>query len=215
MNSKRMFYVMIGLLMLSLLATVGGAYLVNARMQTQAKALLALKLRRAVLAQEQDSLTIAKKDVAKYLPLEHIAKQIVPQDKNQAEAIREIVNMAAASGISPTSISFPSSTLGANTPLAPAAAGSAATPPAAPVPSASNSLSQLRPVTGIPGVYELEITIQQDASRPVPYSQFIAFLSRLEQNRRTAQVTSITLQPSAKNHNALSFTLAINEFIKP
>jgi hypothetical protein len=97
-----------------------------------------------------------------------------------------------------SSITFPTSTLGS------ISAG------------ASNpNLTQLLPVAGISGVYELQITITQDSSSRIPYSQFITFLSKLEQNRRTAQVSSITVQPDAQHPNNVAFTLIINEFIKP
>jgi len=65
------------------------------------------------------------------------------------------------------------------------------------------------------GVYNLQIIIQEGTNSPVPYSKFIDFLSRLEQNRRTAQVTSIVLQPLATDRDNVSFTLTLNEYIKP
>jgi hypothetical protein len=65
------------------------------------------------------------------------------------------------------------------------------------------------------GVYSLQITIQQTSEAAISYSQFLTFLDKLEQNRRTAQVTSIILQPDSTNPNMVAFTLTINEFIKP
>ena len=64
-------------------------------------------------------------------------------------------------------------------------------------------------------MYELPITIVQDQTARVPYDRFITFLSKIEQNRRTAQVGSISVQPDANNPNNVAFTLVINEFIKP
>jgi len=49
----------------------------------------------------------------------------------------------------------------------------------------------------------------------VQYASFINFLSALEHNRRTAQISAITLQPSTNNPNLLAFTLTLNEYIKP
>ena len=49
---------------------------------------------------------------ANYSPLEKIAKIVVPQDKDQAKAVLEIVKIAGESGIKPTAINFPVSTLG-------------------------------------------------------------------------------------------------------
>jgi hypothetical protein len=83
------------------------------------------------------------------------------------------------------------------------------------VPTANNNLTQLTPVKGITGVYDLKITVQQTENAAVPYSTFITFLEKLEQNRRTAQVSSISVTPSTKNPNLVAFTLIIDEYIKP
>lgn len=211
MNSKRTYYVMIGAIVLLVAAIIGSAYFANQQLQKQSTKLVEFKSQSQVLAQEQTGLIKAKKDVAKYNSLEKIAKKIVPQDKDQAQAVREIVNIAADSGIRPTAIAFPVSTLGGAIGSVAPASGTG-TPAAG---SAAKSLSQLTPVKGIPGVYNLQITIQLDSGSAVPYAKFIDFLSRLEQNRRTAQVTSIILQPSPLNRNLVSFTLTVDEFIKP
>lgn len=209
MTSKRVFYGMLALLAVLVAGIIGSAYLGNSKLQSQADKLVALKLKSQVLDTEKTSLTKAKADIAKYQPLATIAKSVVPQDKDQAEAIREIVKIAADSGITPSSITFPASTLGASSVAPLPVAG------AAPAPKADTSaLSQLTPVKGLAGVFVLPITITQDAAMPVPYSQFIDFLARLEQNRRTAQVSSIVLQPTARDRNLLSFTIIVDEYIK-
>ncbi|MDB5182139.1 MAG: hypothetical protein JWP13_902 [Candidatus Saccharibacteria bacterium] len=202
MNSKRVSYIMIGALAALVLAIIGGAYAASTVLQKQADTLNALKLKHEVLEEEKVGLAKAKKDVEKYSSLERIAKTIVPQDKDQAETVREIVKLASDSGMRPSSITFPASTLGS-------------TPGAKPTAGGASNLTQLTPVSGNPGLYLLPITISQDASAPVSYSQFINFLSRLEQNRRTAQVSSIVLQPSPQNRNTLSFTLTVDKYIKP
>ncbi len=206
MNSKQTFFVQCGVLLLLVVAVVGGAYESNILLTSQAKKLQKLKMQDQVYASEATEVTTAKSDVAKYTPLGNIAKAIVPQDKDQAEAVREIVNIASAAGISLTSISFPASTLGGTS------TGVTTTPSSS---GSASPLSQLTPVKGIAGLYNLQITIQQDDKHPVAYNSFLDFLSRLEQNRRTAQVTSIQLNPDKTKPNMLSFTLIVNEFIKP
>jgi hypothetical protein len=209
MNTKRITFVMIGVLILLVLAVCGSAYIASGMLDKRAKTLSDLKLKNEVLAAEQHSLVKAKEDVAKYAPLASIAKTIVPQDKDQAQAVREIINLANESGITPSSITFPSSNLGS-----PVAAGAATGAPVAGA-AAKNNLSQLLPVKGNPGLYILQITITQDATSAVPYDRFVAFLDKLEQNRRTAQVSNVVLQPSATSRNMLSFTLTVNQYIKP
>lgn len=200
MNSKRVFYLMIAVVSLLVLGVIGTAYLANSMLEKQAGTLAELKLKSQVLEQEQVSLDKAKRDIAKYAELDKIAKSIVPQDKDQAQAVREIIKIASDSGIKPSSITFPTSSLG--TTAAPTAGGTA-------------GLTQLKPVKGSTGLYIQQITITQDASAPVPYDRFIGFLDRLEQNRRTAQVSNIVLQPQPQNRNLLSFTLTLDQYIKP
>jgi hypothetical protein len=211
MSSKHVYFGMIGCLVLLLGAIIGGTYFANQQLQQQAKKLQDYKTQQEVLRREQTGLVKAKKDIARYSELEKIAKSIVPQDKDQAQTVREIIKIAGEAGIKPTSISFPASSLG-NT--APAGAGAAVTPkPAAG--ASKQSLSQLTPVKGMNGVYNLQITVLTDTNAPVPFSRFLDFLTRLENNRRTAQVSSIVLQPLTQDRNNITFTLTVDEFIKP
>jgi hypothetical protein len=218
MNSKRVYYIMLGVIALLLLGLFGGAYGVNVLLQSKAKKLVDLKLQSQVLASQQIGLNNAKKQVKTYTDLNKIAKTVVPQDKDQAEAVREIVSLASQSGIGQlSSVTFPASTLGAPSIAAPAgAAGTTGTSTTPTTPTVNkNNLTQLVPVVGINGVYQLQITITQASDNRVPYNQFLDFLSRLEQNRRTAQVISISLQPDPKTPDMVAFTLVVNEFIKP
>lgn len=206
MNSKRAFYVLLGVVGMLFVAVIAGAYEVNNLLVSKSHHLVELKTQSQVVSGQQSGLTLAKKQVQQYSDLGAIAKSVVPQDKDQAEAVREIANLASESGIAQlSSISFPVSTLGAVT----------TAPSGATVVSSGGKLTQLTPVKGINGVYSLQITVQQTADHAVTYNQFLNFLQHLEQNRRTAQVTSITLQPDTKNPNMVAFTLIINEFIKP
>jgi hypothetical protein len=203
MNSKRFFYVMLGALGILVLAIIGSAYVANMMLSQRAKTLSDLKLQNEVLNQEKTSLAQAKKDLAKYDLLDTIAKTIVPQDKDQAEVVNDIVIRAADNGFKPSAITLPSSNLGQ------AVAGAAAAATAKP------DLSQLTPVKGANGLYTMEIVVSQNSTAPVTFAQFISFLSALENNRRTALVTSVVLQPSPTDGNLLSFTLTLNKYIKP
>ncbi|HWB39468.1 MAG TPA: hypothetical protein VG604_04515 [Candidatus Saccharimonadales bacterium] len=200
MNSKQLFFGMVGTIAVLACALVFGAHMTVGILKERSQKLVQQKLQVEVLDSQQAALAKAKKEIKQYAQLESIAKTIVPADKDQAETVREIVNIASRSGITLSNITFPSSALGQGTS------------------SASSSrvkLSQLTPAKGLSGIYQLPITIDQDANSPVSYSQFISFLQQIEQNRRTAQVTSISLIPNADNPSLLSFSLIINEYIKP
>jgi hypothetical protein len=207
MNSKKLYYILLGCGALLILCLVGGAYKANKMLLAHSYQLKSSRLETDVLSNQETELLAAKNDISKYQSLYNIAESIVPQDKDQAQTVREIVNLAATNGITLSSVTFPSSSLGV------AANGSSATVVAPNDPS--NALSQLTPVSSIPGVYELPITVISDATVPIPYGSFINFLSALEQNRRTALVSTITLQPTNGNAQYVSFTLVLNEYVKP
>jgi len=210
MTSKRLRWLLIGVLGLLFVGLLAGTYETNKLLGLQASKLIRLKAKSLALATEQQGLIKAKKDIVTYSSLEKIAKSVVPQDKDQAEAVREIVNIAGAYGISLAAISFPASSLGTsgNAAIVSAAASSSTLKP-------TTSLSQLQPVKNIPGVYQLQITVVGDPVKPVNYDKFVSFLSALEHNRRTAQVSTIAIQPNAANRSLLTFTLSLNEYIKP
>jgi cell division protein FtsB len=216
MNSKRLHLVLVATLVLLFIGLLGGAYGINKLLASEANKLTALKAKNLALGQEQLSLNKAKKDIKTYDNLDKIAQDVVPQDKNQAEAVREIVNIAAANDVSLAAINFPASTLGVlPNGTAPAATSGTASPAAAGGNTKAAGLSQLVPVKNIPGIYQLPITVNGNPNQPVQYEKFINFLSDLEHNRRTAQVGTITIQPDPVNRDYLTFTLTLSEYIKP
>jgi hypothetical protein len=198
MKAKQLYYVLLACCCIAGIALVGMAYAANNVLAGQASKLSTLRAQSGSLSAQQSSLLQDKSDITRYSELNTVAESIVPQDKDQAEAVRQIVDIASANGIQISSITFPSSTLGE-------------TATGLPTPN----LTQLTPVAGINGVLNLQITITQNASSAVPYTSFLSFLSGLEQNRRTAEVTSISVTPSSNQPNDVSFTLVVNEFIKP
>ena len=215
MTSKRLHFILIAAIGLAFVGLVALTYGVNYLLSEESKKLVDYKAKSRALDQQQVSLKSATRDIERYSELEKIAKTIVPEDKNQASAVREIVDIAGANGIALGSITFPASTLGGS-----ATGGSTQKPGSTGAPqsntnSKTTDLSQLQPVKNIPGVYQLTITITGDDNSPVQYSKFVNFLSGLERNRRTAQVTTVALQPDANNPNLLTFMITINQFIKP
>lgn len=200
MKAKQLYYALVASLCIVLAGFVGVGFGANKVLGSQATKLSRLRAETSSAQAQQTAIMQDKGDITKYAQLNTIAASVVPQDKDQAQAVRQIVNLATDSGISSlTSITFPSSTLGT------AGAGQAANP----------NFTQLTPVQGITGVYNLQITITEGGGSTVPYDSFLTFLGKLEQNRRTAQVASISVQPDPKAPDNVSFTLVIDEFIKP
>lgn len=194
MKSKQLFFVLSVVVVLLGCGIVGAGVGANALLTSKSNELSKLKAKEEAMDDVQASLNRSKSDLKRYAELNNIAQAIVPQDKDQTQTVREIVKIAKDSGITHlTSVTFPSSTLGT---------------------TGSSTLTQLTPVKGMAGVYILPITVAVNEESAVSYSQLVAFLSGLEQNRRTAQVASLTLTPSEKNSN-IAFTIIINEYIKP
>jgi hypothetical protein len=219
MNSKKVFFIMLGLVVLLGIGVIGVVVVGNSMMQKESEKLTQLKLEEQVLEEKQAALAKASSDIEQYADLEEIAGTVVPQDKDQARAVREIIKIANISGISISSITFPSSNLGTSIPKP------AVTPedseseeaPAAPSTPAPPPISQAEPVPGITGVYALEMNITPDSNVPITYYQFIEFLERLENNRRTAQVTKVQITPLTfdQENPLINFNLTINVFVKP
>lgn len=181
----------------------------------KSKALVSLKSQSQADDTELLNLQQAKKDVAKYAYFKEVAKTVIPSDKDQAEAVSEIFKFANQAGIRIQDITFPTSSLGLST----SSLGTTAT---ATAPAASSTaITQAKPVSGIPGLYSLELTITPQTGNDVPnawlvtYPKILALLKSIENNRRTAQITQVIIQPPSSADQALSFTLTTNIFIKP
>ncbi len=223
MNSRKLYYVMIGLVILMVGGFVSIVIAGNNYLGQQADKLFAAKLDQKSLNEQQTALIKAKRDLQQYQELRSIAKTIVPQDKDQARAVREIVRIAEESGVSLESITFDDSNLG-RAPVAPAPAqgGEPTTSDQTPAQPSSASQSsappvtQAQPVTGIPGLFQVPVTIisTKDGNQ---FDNFILFLSKLENNRRTAQVekVNITTGRTQTGQPFINFSLTVNIFVKP
>jgi hypothetical protein len=206
-----------------LLASLGASVLIFlavmsvglSKLSAESKHMVDLKVKSQIADTQLSNLEQTKKDVEKYSFFKDVAKTVIPNDKNQAESVLEINQMANEAGIAIQSITFPASTLGlglATTATSQQDATSSA--------SASTAISQAKPVTGIPGLYSLQLTITPQSDKDAPpdkqitYAKMLDFLNRIENNRHTAQIAQVSIQP-ASNNQSLSFSLIVNIFIKP
>jgi hypothetical protein len=204
MNTKRLFYGLSVLLALLVVAVGGSVVYGNKFLTKQNEKLTNLKVESSNLELVQGSLTTAKKDIDLYSPIEQIAKTVVPQEKDQARTVREIVKLANESGVAIASVTFASSSLGTST-VGQTGASTGTAP---------GATTQTQKVEGLTNVEKLPITITSDSTKPVTYRSFIQFMEKLEQNRRTSQVENVNIQPSTDNRNFLTFSLTLNVYIK-
>lgn len=208
-NSKQAFFAMFGLAILLLIVAGFITSFGLGELKKKGSELTKLKTTQAVLEKRQADLVKAKQDIKKYEELEKISKAIVPQEKDQAVTVREIVAIAQQSGIPLESVQFPSSDLGAIKSKKPAKSKSKAKS------SVDPNKTQLSEVPETTGLYAMEITVKSSTNHAVPYNKLLEFLERLEQNRRTAHVTNISINPSEDNRNLVTFTISLNVYIKP
>lgn len=194
----------------------------NNLLKNSSEELQSLKLKDRLLREQQTALIKAKQDIEKYKDFEQIAKGVVPQDKDQAKAVREIVKLAEQSGIQLGSVTFSPSELGggssapsSNTNQNPDAPNANTQSPST---STKSPVTQAKPVENVPGVYSLQMSIEPDTKKTqITYSQLIEFLQKLENNRRTAQITQIKIEPSISDPPSpyLDFSITLNIFVKP
>lgn len=192
-GARRLYFILSGLVGLACIVLLLGVYVANGLLSNKSKRIQDARLESALLDRKLQQVARARADITKYQDLATIAKDIVPQDKDQAQTVREITRLAESSNIKLGEISFPSSTLG----------------------DTKTPHSQLKAVTGIAGVYSLQITVVSDSTAPVSYTDLLKFLDALEHNRRTALVDSISIEPESGKPDKLSFTIILNEYIKP
>lgn len=214
MNSKRMYYVMIGVLVLTIGALLATVVVGDRYLKQQSDRLFAAKLDQMSLNEQQTALTKAKRDLEKYSGLLAVARGIVPQDKNQAQAVREIVRFADESGVGIESISYDDSSLGqsSSTPTS----GASGSQPAATTTTQASPVTQAKPVPGMNGVYSVPIEIVS-TKEGNQFSNLVTFLSKLENNRRTAQVKKISIQSGVTSggQDYINFSLTVNNYVKP
>lgn len=212
MNTQKIFYIMTATTVLLCLGIVGIVYAGNSFLVQKSTKLSDIKTKEQVIENQKISLSQAKADIEKYSKLNEISKSIVPQDKDQAKTIREINKIAQSTQISLSQIKFDTSTLGQVTAPNPTKSSEdeGSSKPAAPK---TPSVSQVKPVAGITGIYSLEIAVDS-GSQAIPYYKFLEFLEKLENNRRTAHVSKISVNPDGTGEN-VSFSLTINAYIKP
>ncbi|MBC7546156.1 hypothetical protein H7171_00240 [Candidatus Saccharibacteria bacterium] len=215
MSSKRLYQLLLASSLLLTLAIFGAAYKINGILEDKSRNLVALKATSAGLDLQKASLVKAKKDIANYTDIYNIAKVVVPENKNQAEAVRQIVNLAGANGVKIGSITFPTSSLGTSPASGAGATSNTLATPRSTTVDPRAALSQLTPVLGAPGVYVLAISVNSDSKSPSSYPQLISFLAALEQNRSTAEVTTVNITPDSTMPDHFSFTLSLNAYIKP
>ena len=202
MNSKKFYISLIVIIVLLVIATAGVFYGANVMLKRSSTKLSQLKVENAVLEQNEKVYQKAKNDLIKYEDLQSAVNEALPKEKDQAKALKELIQIGNTTGVKIEKIEFTDSTLGdkaKSTASTPAAAGSAVT--------------QAKPIAGISGVQGIEMKVTlagANTNTSINYNNFIEFLDLVSNNRRSMQIASLNIQPDLKKAD-----LTINIFVKP
>lgn len=216
LTSQRLRYVLLGALGLAAVIFIMIAFFGLSLLASKSQKMVNLKVQGVAADNQLNSLALAKKEIKQYGYFKTVAKEVIPNDKDQAAAVLQINQFASQSGFLLQAISFPTSNLG----LSSLSTGQASTQAASP----TSILSQALPVPSIKGLYSVQLTItpqtDQDlpASQQVTYAKLLDFLNRIENNQRTAQISQIIIKPLYNgdgSFRSFDFTLGINIFIRP
>jgi hypothetical protein len=213
MNAKKFYYVSLGLVITLLLLLGASLYFMNQYLQKGSNQLVEAKLESRVDEERERYYLQAKKDLEKYKDISATLVKVLPKDKDQAKAVAEIGTIADEAGIEIKQISFPSSTLGEKKVVAATTTTTTSTPTTPTV--TTPSVTQSKPVDGVSGVLGIDTQIQfiSTENKKLSYPQLIGFLEKIEKNRRTMQVSSISITP--KNSDQIDASISVRIFVKP
>jgi hypothetical protein len=196
MNAKKLNLVMMILLALLIVGTGGGLIFANQLLRQGSNKLIQAKLDNIVYDGEEQAYLQARQDLEEYAELNDIIQKILPNSKDQAEAVSELYRIGDETGIIIASVQFPSSSLGQKT--------------------SSGNITQAKAVDGMPGVLGIDITVQLEpaSGASISYNNMISFLQKVELNRRSMQIKQITVYADTVN-GGVTFDLTLTIFVKP
>lgn len=213
MTAKKLYFTLIITICLLIVGAGAMMYFGYSFMKKSSDTLVTAKLDNVAAEEQEVNYLQAKKDLEKYKSLGDLLSYILPKDKDQARAVRELYKIGEETNISVDSIQFPASSLGQKA----AATTNATTPTTNTTPATpTTTVTQAKSVEGMTGVLgiDVDITLKPESGNSIPYDNMIKFLQKLELNRRSMQIKKITVKPDAKN-GGVTFNVTLTIFIKP
>lgn len=191
MTPKKLFYVMLVMLLVTLGLTTVGIYFVDSYLEGESTTIGVLKADDELLSIEliNAQRTIDNLETYSYVDVE--ANKILPNTKNQSEAILLINTIGNEVGVNTDSFIF----LGTD--------------------GKPSEKSQTEPLAGTKGILVFPVQVKFDAT----YSQTISWLKLAEKNQRKMQVSSITMgvreiDGEYSPADPLSVTISINAYVE-
>lgn len=223
MNAKRFFYVLIGIIGLLVVVCAGLVVGGNQLMAKTSQKLIEAKLNNSLADVKIGEYLKAKTYMNQNQDVRPIVDNMIPKNKDQDTATKELYKIADSAGVAITSIQYPSSNLGLK---AAASASSTATSDktsgasTTPTTPAVAPLSQAKAADGLPGVQGIDVELRltaTDTKSPITYDSLIKFLKLVELNRRSMQIKKVFVQPDKPGNGLvkLSPQITITIFVKP
>ncbi len=191
MTPKKLFYIMLIVLLSTLSLAAGGMHFANSYLQEQSETIGSLKAQNKLLGTELINAKRTTVSLAIYGHLSAEADRILPDTKNQSEAILLINDIGREVGVRTESFSF----LGTD--------------------GEPSDKSQTEPLHGTQGILVFPVQVKFEAT----YDQTIGWLRLAEKNQRKMQVSTITIsvRDGDGEYNpadALSVTIKVNAYME-
>lgn len=205
MNStKKMYYILIAVFLLVIIGIGAMLYFSRTFMANSEQELIDAKLEIVKLEETEKIYRENINKLEEFSEIANILEEVVPSEKDQARAVRELNQIVKDNGLAISTISFPSSDL--NKKATTNSSTSSTTT------STTTSVSQAKPVKGVKGVLGMDVNIEVVSATddPITTDQILGILRQIENNRRNMRVNSINF-----NAGAESINLQVTLFIKP
>ena len=191
MIPKKLFYLMLVVLVVTLGITGVGVYLVDGYLEEQSQTIGILKADDELLSTELINTQRTIDNLRTYSYVDAKANKILPNTKNQSEAILLINAIGDEVGVNTESFVF----LGTD--------------------GKPSEKSQTEPLEGAKGILVFPVQVKFDAT----YSQTINWLKLAEKNQRKMQVSSIAMTVREVNGeynpaDPLTVTVSINAYVE-
>lgn len=206
MNSKKLYFVLISIIVLTVIGTSILVYFSNKSLSNES-----VKLDTARSMSQRNTMLDTKfKEISsnsRYWKepsrnLYETVKSMLPSQKDQVEAVSLIQYLAQQNGdgLTINSITFPTSELGAKPAPTPSPSSDSATPTTTST-ATTVKVTQTKTLKDIPGILAIETKISlkpPTGSTSIDYISFLRFLDGLTNNSRLMQVTELSVSPDLK-----------------
>jgi len=202
MTAKKAYFIILTILILAIIGIGGSMYAGTMVVKKTSDKLIQTKLDNIGLDTQEQQFLQSRKVLDKYKTLNQTISKILPKNKDQALAVKELYQIGDETGIVVSKIQFPTSTL----------AKSKATS----TQSSTKTVTQAKQVAGMTGVLGIDISIslQPANGKSISYDNMLKFLQKVELNRRNMQIKNITVNADTIN-GGVTFELTLTIFVKP